>query len=185
MFPLRFRCASSKYRHIGLYCFIICLDLKSGWAVIDKLSVKCFLYTDDQVIIRRRRASCAVCTVAKTHESTKGRGLKVNVSGTEVIVFERGESTSECDVFIELDSPTDEFVYLGSLFTNDGNHDKNIESKVNAGNKATGAFLAALDASRRDAFSAAHLQTLAGPPPRPPRHPSLSSLIRVNDPLTD
>ncbi|GBP26889.1 hypothetical protein EVAR_16471_1 [Eumeta japonica] len=35
-----------------------------------------------------------------------------------------------------------EFVYLGSLFTNDGKHDRDIERKVNAGNNVNGALLA-------------------------------------------
>ncbi|GBP52205.1 hypothetical protein EVAR_87590_1 [Eumeta japonica] len=38
-----------------------------------------------------------------------------------------------------------EFVYLGSLFTNDGKHDRNIKRRVNAGNKMNGALLAIMN----------------------------------------
>ncbi|GBP11808.1 hypothetical protein EVAR_74463_1 [Eumeta japonica] len=57
--------------------------------------------------------------------------MKVDVGETKLMVFERGESTSECDILI--DGETDEqakgYIYLDSLFTNDGKHDRDIERK--------------------------------------------------------
>ncbi|GBP17261.1 hypothetical protein EVAR_17753_1 [Eumeta japonica] len=41
-----------------------------------------------------------------------------------------------------------EFVYLGSLLTSDGKHDRNIERRVNAGNKVNGALLATVNIKR-------------------------------------
>ncbi|GBP64774.1 hypothetical protein EVAR_14970_1 [Eumeta japonica] len=35
------------------------------------------------------------------NDSVKKRGMKVNVSKTKVTVFERGKSTTECDILIE------------------------------------------------------------------------------------
>ncbi|GBP12756.1 hypothetical protein EVAR_6090_1 [Eumeta japonica] len=63
------------------------------------------------------------------------------------MVFERGESTTECDILIEDEKveQAKEFVYLGSLFTNDGKHDKDIERRVNMGNKVNGALLAIMN----------------------------------------
>ncbi|GBP57097.1 hypothetical protein EVAR_36765_1 [Eumeta japonica] len=61
--------------------------------------------------------------------------MKVIVGRTKVIVFERRESTTECDILIESAKveQVKEFVYLDSVFTNDGKHDKDIEKGVNAG----------------------------------------------------
>ncbi|GBP82570.1 hypothetical protein EVAR_87816_1 [Eumeta japonica] len=49
----------------------------------------------------------------------------------------------ECDILIEDKKvkQVKEFVYLGSLFTNAGKHDRDMEKRVNAGNKANGALL--------------------------------------------
>ncbi|GBP27409.1 hypothetical protein EVAR_17109_1 [Eumeta japonica] len=58
--------------------------------------------------------------VNKIIDSVKKRGMKVNVDKTKVMVFEGGEITSECEIFIgEKVEQVEEFVYLGSLFTND------------------------------------------------------------------
>ncbi|GBP76901.1 hypothetical protein EVAR_52589_1 [Eumeta japonica] len=55
---------------------------------MDELSVKCLLYADDLVIL-------------KMNESVKKRRMKVNVGETNVMVFERGESSTECVILIE------------------------------------------------------------------------------------
>ncbi|GBP43316.1 hypothetical protein EVAR_31200_1 [Eumeta japonica] len=66
--------------------------------------------------------------------------------GIKVMVFERGESTTECDINIEGErvEHVKEFVYFSNLFTNDGNHDRYIERRVNVGNKANGNLLAVM-----------------------------------------
>ncbi|GBP75899.1 hypothetical protein EVAR_11011_1 [Eumeta japonica] len=48
-------------------------------------------------------------------------------------MFEKGESTTECDILIEGEKveQAKEFVCLGNLFTNDGKHDRDIETRVN------------------------------------------------------
>ncbi|GBP77016.1 hypothetical protein EVAR_49577_1 [Eumeta japonica] len=76
-------------------------------------------------------------------DCVKKRNMKVNVGKTKVMVFERGVSTTECDILIEGKKvkQVKEFLYLGSLFTNDGKHDRDIERRVNAGNKVNGALL--------------------------------------------
>ncbi|GBP15694.1 hypothetical protein EVAR_5381_1 [Eumeta japonica] len=51
-----------------------------------ELSVKCLLYTDDQVM----------------NDSVKKMGMKVNINKTNVVVFERGENTAEYDIYIEV-----------------------------------------------------------------------------------
>ncbi|GBP27816.1 hypothetical protein EVAR_94220_1 [Eumeta japonica] len=59
------------------------------------------------------------------------------------MVFERGESTTGCYILIQGEKveQVKKFVYLGSLFTNDSKHDRDIERKVNAENKVNGALL--------------------------------------------
>ncbi|GBP21385.1 hypothetical protein EVAR_11986_1 [Eumeta japonica] len=79
---------------------------------IDVLSVKYLLYADDQVI-----PSPQVCRlqemVNKMNDSVKKRDMKVNVDKTD----------------------------RRSVFTNDGKHDRDIERRVNVGNKLNGALL--------------------------------------------
>ncbi|GBP80524.1 hypothetical protein EVAR_63274_1 [Eumeta japonica] len=58
---------------------------------MDELSVKCLLYAD---VLRATGDS-------KMNDSVKKRGMKVNVGTTKVMVFERGESTSECNILIK------------------------------------------------------------------------------------
>ncbi|GBP52397.1 hypothetical protein EVAR_4680_1 [Eumeta japonica] len=81
------------------------------------------------------------------NDSVEKRGFKVNIGKTKVMVFERGESTTERNILVEGEKVEQmkEFVYLGSLFTNDGKHYINIERGVNAGNKVNGALFAILN----------------------------------------
>ncbi|GBP51164.1 hypothetical protein EVAR_97988_1 [Eumeta japonica] len=69
--------------------------------------------------------------------------MKVNVGKTKVMVFERGDSTTECDILIEGENVEQlkEFVHLDSLFTDNGKHDRDIERRVNAGNIINGASI--------------------------------------------
>ncbi|GBP56217.1 hypothetical protein EVAR_41404_1 [Eumeta japonica] len=60
-----------------------------------------------------------------------------------MMMFERGESTTECDILIEGErvEQVKESVYLGNLFTNDGKHDRDTERRVKARNKVNGVLL--------------------------------------------
>ncbi|GBP18523.1 hypothetical protein EVAR_12984_1 [Eumeta japonica] len=64
----------------------------------------------------------------------------------QVLVFQRGENMTECNTLIEGEKvkQVKEFVYLGNLF-NDGKHDRDIERRVNTGNKVNGALLAIMN----------------------------------------
>ncbi|GBP69520.1 hypothetical protein EVAR_88421_1 [Eumeta japonica] len=87
---------------------------------MNELSVKCLLYADNLVILAP--STCGLQEmVNKINDSVKKRGMKLNVGKTKVMVFKRGESTTECDIFIESENleQVKEFIYLGSLFTND------------------------------------------------------------------
>ncbi|GBP15608.1 Phosphatidylinositol 4-phosphate 5-kinase type-1 beta [Eumeta japonica] len=52
--------------------------------------------------------------VNKINDSVKKRGMKINVGKTEMMAFERGDSTTECDIFIEGEKveQVKELVYL-------------------------------------------------------------------------
>ncbi|GBP35813.1 hypothetical protein EVAR_27733_1 [Eumeta japonica] len=113
---------------------------------MDELSVKYLLYADDKIIFAP--SACALQeTVNKINDSVKNRDMKVNVVKTKVMVLERGENTTECDKLVEGEKveQVKEFVYLGSLFVNDGEHDRDIERRENAGNKVNGALLAIMN----------------------------------------
>ncbi|GBP05451.1 hypothetical protein EVAR_2978_1 [Eumeta japonica] len=67
---------------------------------IDELSVKCLVYADDHVTLGP--SACGLQEmVTKMNDSVKKRDMKVNVGKTKVMVFERDESTTECDILIE------------------------------------------------------------------------------------
>ncbi|GBP26823.1 hypothetical protein EVAR_81188_1 [Eumeta japonica] len=95
---------------------------------MDDLPVKCLLYADDHVILVPSAYGLHEM-VNKMNDSVKERGMKVDVSKTKMMVFERDEITTECDILIESEKVEQEkeFVYLGSLFTNDDKHDRDIE----------------------------------------------------------
>ncbi|GBP86364.1 hypothetical protein EVAR_62726_1 [Eumeta japonica] len=98
---------------------------------MNELSIKCFLFADDQVVLVP--SACEQQEVVnKMNDSVKKKGIKVNVSKTKMMAFERGESTIECDLVIEGEKveQVKEFVYFGSLFTNDDKHDRDIERRM-------------------------------------------------------
>ncbi|KAG7300726.1 hypothetical protein JYU34_015052 [Plutella xylostella] len=108
---------------------------------IGELLLKCLLYADDQVILASSVEQLQQ-QVTLMHESFKRKGMKVNVSKTKVMVFERDEEVTECEITIENErvEQVNEFVYLGSLFTRDGKCEGDIERRVKAGNKVNGAL---------------------------------------------
>ncbi|GBP37427.1 hypothetical protein EVAR_16332_1 [Eumeta japonica] len=77
------------------------------------------------------------------NDSVKKRDMKGDVGKTKIMVFETGGSTNECDVYIEGESveQVKEFIYLSSLFTNDGKYDEDFEKSVNAGNETNDIML--------------------------------------------
>ncbi|GBP38947.1 hypothetical protein EVAR_95697_1 [Eumeta japonica] len=89
---------------------------------MDELSVTCPLRADYQVIFVPSAGGLQKMVI-KMNDSVNKRGMKVNVSKSKVMVFERGVSKTECDILIEGEKveQVKEFAYLGSLFTNDGN----------------------------------------------------------------
>ncbi|GBP21463.1 hypothetical protein EVAR_12064_1 [Eumeta japonica] len=73
--------------------------------------------------------------------------MKVNFGKIKVMVFESSESTTECDILIEGGKVErlKEWLDLGGLFTKDDERDRDIERRVNAGNKVNGVLLAIMD----------------------------------------
>ncbi|GBP55142.1 hypothetical protein EVAR_90163_1 [Eumeta japonica] len=67
---------------------------------MDEMSVKCLLYVDDQVIFAPSACGLQVM-VNKMNDSVKKKCMKVNVSNTKAMVFERSKSTTESDINIE------------------------------------------------------------------------------------
>ncbi|GBP11772.1 Negative elongation factor D [Eumeta japonica] len=113
---------------------------------MDELSVKCLLYAEDQVILASWACGLQEM-VNKMNDFVKKRSMKGNVGKTKVMVFERGENTTECDILIECEKveQVKEIIYLDTLFTNDGIHNRDIERRVNAENKGNGTLLAIMN----------------------------------------
>ncbi|GBP49590.1 hypothetical protein EVAR_97887_1 [Eumeta japonica] len=83
---------------------------------MDELSMKCLLYADKKVILTP--STCGLQEmVNKMNDSVKNRGMKINIGKTKVMVFQRGESTTECDVLIEGEKVerVKEFVHLAEM----------------------------------------------------------------------
>ncbi|GBP63832.1 hypothetical protein EVAR_48090_1 [Eumeta japonica] len=51
---------------------------------------------DDHVIVTM--SACELQMVCKMKDSVKKRSMKINIRKTRVLVFERGESTTKCDI---------------------------------------------------------------------------------------
>ncbi|CAG4960734.1 unnamed protein product [Parnassius apollo] len=104
-----------------------------------ELTVKYLLYADDQIIFASSAAELQMMVTLMNWE-LKERGMKVNASKTKVMVFEREESKTVCEIKIEgeLIEQVDEFVYLGYVFSRDGRYDRDIERRLNAGNRVNG-----------------------------------------------
>ncbi|GBP61234.1 hypothetical protein EVAR_45253_1 [Eumeta japonica] len=90
--------------------------------------VKRLLYADDLVALALS-ASGLQKMINKMDDSVKKRGMKLNVGKTKMMVLDRGKRTTEFNILIEGEKveQVKEFVYLGSLFTDDGKRDRDIE----------------------------------------------------------
>jgi hypothetical protein len=108
---------------------------------MNELRVKCLLYADDQVILSSS-AEELQAMVTVMNNALMEKGMKVNVTKTKVLVFERDERMTLCEIFVngEKVEQVKEFVYLGSMFTRDGKYDSDIVRRVNAGNSVNGAL---------------------------------------------
>ena len=93
------------------------------------LLVKSLLYADDQVILASPEGELQQM-VTIMNDAFKSKGIKVNVS-----------KMTECNILKERVEQVKEFVYLGSMFTRDGKHSKDIERRVTAGNQVNVALL--------------------------------------------
>lgn len=107
----------------------------------NELTIKCLLYADDQVLVASSEMELQEM-VKIMHEALIAKGMKMNVSKTKVMVFEREENMTTCEIRIgdERVEQVKEFVYLGSKLTSDGKCDSDIERRVVAGNHVNGAL---------------------------------------------
>ena len=108
---------------------------------MNELLVKCFLYADDQVLLASSAEELQEMVTAISGALTR-KGMKMNIKKTKVMVFERHEAVTDCNIVIgdEQIEQVNDFVYLGSKFTRDGKCESDIERRVNAGNMVNGAL---------------------------------------------
>ena len=116
---------------------------------MNELLIKCLLYADDQVLLASS-ANELQKMVTIMNVALKRKGMKVNVSKTKVMVFERDEYVTDCNIVIDGEKVEEvkEFVYLGSKFTKDGTCESDIERRVNAGNMVNGALYAFMNSQK-------------------------------------
>ena len=95
-------------------------DLKESECGL-RITCQCLLYADDQVLLTSSVEQLQDM-VTLMNEAFRRKGMNVNVNNTKVIVFERDEDVSLCEVKTNDMSvvQVNEFVYLGSMFTRDG-----------------------------------------------------------------
>jgi exonuclease III len=108
---------------------------------MDELRVKCLLYADDQVLLASSAGELQDMVTLLNGEF-EAKGMKVNASKTKVMIFEKNEEMTACEILIGDESVEQvrEFVYLGCMFTRDGKCDKEIERRVKKGNSVNGAL---------------------------------------------
>lgn len=109
--------------------------------VMNGTQIKCLLYADDQVILASSAQELQEMMSVMNDDFVR-KGMKVNVTKTKVMVFERDEEMTDCTVMLggEKVEQVREFVYLGSLFTRDGKSEEDIERRVKKGNSVSGAI---------------------------------------------
>ena len=79
--------------------------------------------------------------IERIHAVGKNMNLALNVDKCKVLVFERSDLVTECNVLVDgvnLEQ-VNEFAYLGSMMSKDGRIDQKIERRVNARCKVLGA----------------------------------------------
>ncbi|XP_026317751.1 uncharacterized protein LOC113228612 [Hyposmocoma kahamanoa] len=106
-----------------------------------KSNIKCLVYSDDQVILAPSEGELQKM-LDIMNESFRKRGMKINAEKTKVMIFERNENVTVCNIKIQgmIIDQVNEFVYLGSVFTRDGKFDEDIERRVRKGNAVNGAI---------------------------------------------
>ncbi|GBP67239.1 hypothetical protein EVAR_45073_1 [Eumeta japonica] len=83
---------------LGVYWQVCCTSsLINAGKVIGQTGGICLLYPDDQVILVP--STCGLPEmVNEMNNSSNKSGMKVK---TKIVVFERGENKTECDIFVE------------------------------------------------------------------------------------
>lgn len=139
---LRQGCVASPWL-FNLYVDSCLKGMKERVGGIDMngLNIKCLLYADDQVILASSAEELQL-TITRMNRDFESKGMRINASKTKVMVFDRDENITECNIMIgeEHVEQVNEFVYLGSMFTRNGRYDEDIKRRVNAANRVSGAL---------------------------------------------
>ena len=79
--------------------------------------------------------------IKRTHAVGMNMILVLNVDKCKALVFERSDLVTECNVLVNEVSLeyVNEFVYLGSMMSRDGQINQEIKRRVSAGCKVLGA----------------------------------------------
>ena len=94
--------------------------------------VPALAYADDVVVLGENEEQLGRM-IERIHAVGKNMNLVLNVDKCKVLVFERSDLVTECNVLVDgvnLEQ-VNEFVYLGSMMSRDGRIDREIERRVN------------------------------------------------------
>jgi hypothetical protein len=108
---------------------------------LNGIKVCALMYADDLVLMAECESDLQEL-VSSVFENCANNGLKMNVSKTKVLVFERDEARTSCKITVENEclEQVNEYVYLGSMFSRDGKCEREIERRKVAGSRVGGAL---------------------------------------------
>ncbi|XP_078682180.1 uncharacterized protein LOC144916731 [Branchiostoma floridae x Branchiostoma belcheri] len=95
----------------------------------DPLALNKLIYTDDQTIVNGSEDKLQQHTDSLNTEG-ENHGMKVSIEKTEVMTVGRTPKKLEISINGQLLKQSPDFKYLGSLFTEDGKLNREIESKI-------------------------------------------------------
>ena len=110
------------------------------------LNINCLLYADDAVLLASSESELQTL-VTSMKDECEVKGLRLNVEKTKVLVFERNDERTKCEINVneKILEQLNEIVYLGSMFARDGKCDTDVERRVTAGSKVNGALAGLLE----------------------------------------
>ena len=116
--------------------FVIYMDHITKEADPDEEALNELLFADDQVVINND-ATKLQQHIDKINDSCKTHDMKISISKTEVMTISRRPETPDVSINGSGLKKTHEFKYLGSIFSEDGRLDREIETRCQNANNVS------------------------------------------------
>ena len=109
---------------------------------IGNTQVSCLMYADDAVLLAPDDINLQ-SIVTRMSEVCLEKDLRMNVDKCKVMVFEKSECKTTCEIKIDNVAleQVDEFVYLGSLLSRNGKAEDDVCRRVRVADRMNGAFM--------------------------------------------